>query len=390
MRSTVGGVAVMVILMFFAAGGMVWYIGLRLRRWLGAVFQKEHFLGKWFWPLHAGLALVPVGLGLFYKYSEWRLPQLVGSYVFGFVLLSLMLYLLCDAVHGILRVTFFRGERWKQRKTQIIQISGAFVIAGSFFLTGFGAWTAWNAQTTEYRITVEKQTTLSQLNIVMVSDLHLGGIIGYERMEKMVREINELHPDLVCIAGDLFDGNFNEIQEPEKISQLLRTIESRYGVFACWGNHDIGRTFGKMKSMIEDSGIILLEDECHEVGGLFTVAGRLDAKNADLQKTDGPSFEDAMADIDPSLPVILLDHQPSRLEEDSAMGADLVLCGHTHNGQIFPGNLVVALLNENAYGYSQKNGTHVIVSSGYGSWGPPVRLGSISEVVHITADFASN
>ena len=141
----------------------------------------------------------------------------------------------------------------------------------------YGVLSAGNIHTTKYNISVDKKAgNMKELNVVLVADLHLGYNIGCKQMEQMTEKINEQKPDLVVVAGDIFDNEYEALDDPEKLAEILRGIRSKYGVYACYGNHDIqekilaGFTFGskekkestpEMDEFLEKAGITLLRDE---------------------------------------------------------------------------------------------------------------------------------
>lgn len=236
-----------------------------------------------------------------------------------------------------------------------------------------------------YEVVTEKITDGREWNIVLVSDLHIGAVRSEDRLEHLVSEINSLQPDAVCIAGDFFDSDFSAIREPERCAKTLQGICTKYGVFACLGNHDAGSTAGAMLEFLPRCGIRLLDECCTVLDGSLTVIGRLDRSpiGGYAQKGRGV-FSDAAFGVDPSLPVVVLDHTPSHIREYPGW-VDLILCGHTHHGQIFPGSLFTKHLFPVDYGFYRENedSPAVIVTSGAGTWGLPMRVGSDSEIVSI-------
>ena len=142
-----------------------------------------------------------------------------------------------------------------------------------------------------------------------------------------------------------------------------------------------------MAKMLTDAGITLLNDETILIDDAFYVVGRDDPSRSKKAGDDRISPKELLEGLDQSKPVIVIDHQPKELQELADAGADLVLGGHTHDGQMFPGNLIVNLMWENAYGYIQKDGMHSIVTSGVGIWGPNMRVGTKSEIVEIILNF---
>ena len=197
-----------------------------------------------------------------------------------------------------------------------------------------------------------------------------------------MEKINAEEPDVVVIAGDIFDNEYDAIYEPDRVADLLAGLKSRYGTYACYGNHDLdekilaGFTFETKEERIADrrfgefldrAKIHLLEDD--------------DRIRKTQETRDTPS--ELLTGLDQSLPVFVIDHQPSELTELAEAGADLDLGGHTHDGQLFPGNILTGLMWENACGMKKVGDMYSIVTSGVGLWGPPMRIGTKAEVVII-------
>lgn len=241
--------------------------------------------------------------------------------------------------------------------------------------------------------------------MVLIADLHLGYSIGSPYMKKMVDRINEQSPDLVVIAGDIFDNDYDALDNPDRLVQILSGIESRYGVYACYGNHDIqekllaGFTLEKTKekvsdprmdALLEKAGIRLLQDEGILIDDSFYLYGRPDAKKPGRGIAERKSPAQLTEGMNLSKPILVIDHEPRQLEELSKAGVDLDLCGHTHDGQMFPGNLLTSLMWENSCGYLQKGSMHNIVTSGVGVFGPNMRVGTKSEICVVNVHFAAN
>lgn len=206
----------------------------------------------------------------------------------------------------------------------------------------------------------------------------------------------------MVIAGDIFDNEWEAVDQPEKLEEILRGIKSKYGVYACYGNHDIqeqvlaGFTFGgqkektsspEMDEFIEKAGITLLRDEGVLINDSIYIYGRRDAHRPGNGVTDRASADEITENMDKSKPIIVLDHEPKELEELSSAGVDMDLCGHTHDGQMFPGNILVAMMRENSCGYLNVDGMHNIVTSGVGVFGPDMRVGTKAEICPITVHF---
>lgn len=212
------------------------------------------------------------------------------------------------------------------------------------------------------------------MKAVLFADLHLGYFTPRSLLPRIRDLVNRQEPDMVFIAGDIFDEEYAALRHPEEALEALAGIRSRYGVFACEGNHDNYAPSFSSEDFIRRAGIRMLRDECIRVGPL-TVAGRLDYRRA-KRKT----AKELLAGRD--APSVILDHNPRSWAEDLNAGAALALCGHTHGGQTFPGNLLIRLiLSCPVYGLRQRNGGICVVTSGCGVWGLPVRLGVAGEIV---------
>lgn len=218
-----------------------------------------------------------------------------------------------------------------------------------------------------------------QTHIVLISDLHLGAVGSERRFEKTVREINALSPDIICIAGDIFDSDFRSVRDPDRTRELFLSLNAP--VYACLGNHDAGSTAPLMLDFLESAGVRVLAGEYEIINDRFALFGR-----ADGSPIGGAAgiVRDEHIPVVTGIPMVVMDHNPSCIGEYDGI-ADLVLCGHTHHGQVFPGQLITGSLYACDYGYYKpsENAPHVIVTSGAGTWGPPMRVGTSCEIVTI-------
>jgi predicted MPP superfamily phosphohydrolase len=224
------------------------------------------------------------------------------------------------------------------------------------------------------------------LNIVAVSDIHLGTIIGKSRLEKIVGLINNLDPDLVLLPGDVFDEDIGPVIK-ENLGETLRTIRSKYGVIAITGNHEYIGGEEAACGYLREHGITVLRDTSVKIDDRCYVVGREDISISQFAGKKRKSLDELLNNVDSRLPVILLDHQPFHLDEAANHGVDLQLSGHTHHGQLWPFNFISKRIFELSWGYKKKGNTHIYVSCGVGTWGPPVRTGNTPEVVNIRLSF---
>ncbi len=224
------------------------------------------------------------------------------------------------------------------------------------------------------------------LKIVMASDIHLGTLIAKRKAGRLVRSINALHPDIVLFAGDLVDEDLAPVIHNNLGSDLVR-INSRLGVFAIPGNHEYIGGAESAINYLSNHGITMLRDTCLLIHDCFYLIGRDDRDKPRFSGKPRKELSSLMKGIDLSRPVILMDHQPFHLEQSAALGVDLQLSGHTHHGQLWPLNYFTSAIYEISQGYKQIGKTHFYVSTGFGTWGPPIRLGNRPEIVQISLTF---
>ena len=252
----------------------------------------------------------------------------------------------------------------------------------------YGTWNARHPRVIHYDITINKTANgLSQLHAVMVSDIHLGLVMDNGRLEEMVNSINKLEPDIVFLAGDTIDEDVKLFLN-QRMPEIIRKLESKFGVYAVLGNHEyIGGNSELAAEYLRQAGAIVLIDEYIKVNNQFYVVGRNERMAGYMTGKQRLELSRLMNGIDHSLPIILLDHQPHKLEEGQRNGIDLQLSGHTHNGQFFPNNLFAKHFFEHSWGYLRRGEYQVIVSAGYGTWGPPIRIGNYSEIIDLCISF---
>ncbi len=366
-------IAVIALTVLSIYGFANYYIARRLWQWL--FFRLPSFGLPVYCTVFAVLAggyILSTVLSSLLPGEVKRVLGLIGGNYLGAFMFLLPLVLLADLV----RAAGLGGERWPL-------IAGIAIVSATAVIMGIGYGSARSLKTTEYTVKADKGAGES-LKIAMISDLHLGDVVGASLLSNVVIAINEMEPDIVVFCGDTFDHGPGGVREIKQCEQLLRSITSRYGVYACMGNHD-GGFIGledEAAAFLERCGITMLRDEALLVKDMFYVVGRKD-------KSEGQRLSPValLQDLDKTKPIIVLDHQPEQLSEESAAGADLVLCGHTHKGQIFPIGLITSAIYEVDYGALERDGCTMIVSSGAGTWGPRVRLGTRCEVVSITLEY---
>ncbi len=240
---------------------------------------------------------------------------------------------------------------------------------------------------TRLDITVDRETRgPRELHLVLATDIHLGVLISNSRLETLVAGINGLDADAVLLSGDIVDEDIAPVIE-KNLGELLRSIRSRHGVFAVTGNHEYIGGVGPAVNYLEEHGVTFIRDRALLVNGIYYLAGREDRSAPRFGNGQRKRLEEVLAGVDRSFPVILMDHQPGRLDAVAGRGVDLQVSGHTHNGQLWPFNHVTAAIYELSRGYGRRGDTHFYVSPGYGTWGPPVRTSGRPEIVSIRLHF---
>jgi hypothetical protein len=131
----------------------------------------------------------------------------------------------------------------------------------------------------------------------------------------------------------------------------------------------------------------MLRDTAVLVNESVYLAGRNDRDSKRFSTKERKDLNSILRDVNFSLPVLMMDHQPFNLQQVADAGVDFQLSGHTHHGQLWPLNYITKAIYEVSWGYKQKNNTHFYVSSGYGGWGPPVRSGNRPEILDIYITF---
>jgi len=348
-------------------GGTNFYVATRLFQW-SDIFLPTN--GVVFAVVYVGLAVsllvgyapLPVRAR---KVASW-----IGGHWTGLFVYLLMFFFVADlvlAVGRVVKVEPTTGVRFGEGLVVVLLAAG---------VVGYGLYNARRIVHVSYDV---RLPGVSGMTIVVVSDLHLGSVGSGRNFAKVVAEVNAVDADLVCLVGDIFNDDYQLV--PGSAQQTLESIRCAH-VYACLGNHDSARHgFDEMVSLLERSGVRVLKDEYEAVGGI-TLVGRLDCSpistTGDLKRTDTAQL---MATIG-TRPVVVMDHNPGTIDEYGAE-TDLILAGHTHRGQMFPANLITRAIYAVDYGYYRKDGSspQVIVTSGAGTWGIPLRIASNSEVV---------
>jgi predicted MPP superfamily phosphohydrolase len=346
-------------------------------------------LRQWFTVVFWSLALSYFIARLLERFSiSWLTDGLVwiGSFWLGamayFVIILLVIDILRLANYFVPFFPVIITQNYQYAK-QII----ALVVVGIVLMTVIGArLNQMFPQIKTLELTIHKESPLKELNIAMISDVHLGTIVCNSHFMRIVEKINSLNPDIVLFAGDLVDEDIAPVIR-QNLGETIRQIKSKYGIYGITGNHEyIGGVEAACKYLTEH-GVVMLRDSVAQIAGAFTLVGREDISIQQFGGGKRKPLTELIKTVNKNLPIILMDHQPMHLNESVEQGIDLQLSGHTHNGQLWPFNYITDAVYEIGWGYKQKRNTHIYVSCGVGTWGPPMRTGSRPEVVQIKLVF---
>lgn len=253
----------------------------------------------------------------------------------------------------------------------LVPRAARLLFAGTVLLVAAGCWQALHPVVRKMEYVTDKPVP-GPYRIVFVSDLHFGGLFGTSYGENLVRRINGLQPDLVLLGGDMVDGDLPFVLQEGSL-ETLRNLRSQDGVYAVFGNHDKRLGSGVVeRSFLEQDGIRFAVDENKSVNGWLSLTGMDDYLFGNRRAEYSP---------EPGKFNIFLEHEPRRIPEAASRGYDLYFAGHTHAGQMAPNRLITRKMYFLDYGSEKVKNMLATVSSGYGLWGVPVRIGPKPEIV---------
>jgi uncharacterized protein len=312
--------------------------------------------------------------------SEW--VYRIGSFWIAYMLYLGMAVVLIDFIR-ILNYFF----HFLPQFTEIMRFRlGAVVLVFVSIVVIGGHINALWINVREIPLTIHKKVIgFPEVKILMASDIHLGALIGERREKKLLDIIREQKPDLVLLCGDLIDGEIAPVLR-KNLGRHIQEIRTPLGVYAILGNHEYIGGIDKTLPYLKGINIKVLIDEAVTLPDGIQLVGRNDRSAGRGANAPKPLAE-LLAGIDQTKPVIVMNHQPFNLQEAADANVDLHLSGHTHHGQLWPVNYITEAIFELSWGYLKKGNTNFYVSSGYGSWGPSVRVGNRPEVVVFNLKF---
>ena len=344
--------------------GCVWYLVFCVHR-----FPALQRLGARRKLLSWLLAAMPVlALGLFSCINVFTLMVVVLHVAVAF--------LLCALASLLIRLVSGKRVPYAWRGAAAILLAAVYLSVGWY--------NAHHVTETHYRFESEKSVT-EPLRIVLIADSHLGITLDGEDFARQMDRVQKTQPDLVVIVGDFVDDDTRRV-DMERACRALGGLDTTYGVYFVYGNHDEGyyqyRDFSaeELRTALETNGVVILADETVPIGESYLLVGR-----RDRSMRDRADMAALTAGLDPARYWIVLDHQPNDYAAEAAAGADLVLSGHTHGGHMIPAWVVDRIMhfNDRRYGTEQRDGTTFVVTSGISGWAIPFKTGCFSEYVVI-------
>lgn len=306
-----------------------------------------------------------------------------GAFWLGAMLYLVLMFFILDVAKLMYSWTGFPSFLSAKNSISFLQKMVIGVYATTLIILIGGHINALYPRVNKLSINIDKSITgYDSFRVGLASDIHLGTIISNGRLERFVRMMNEQKPDIILLAGDIFDEDLGPVIKND-MGKLLSQLYAPLGVYAVTGNHEyIGGVEPAVK-YLEDHNIKVLRDSTISIEGILNIVGREDRQSNVMAGVTRKPLDKIVANIDKSLFTVLLDHQPYNLDQAVENGIDLQLSGHTHHGQMFPFNFITKSIFEVSRGLKKIENTHVFVSTGYGTWGPPIRIGNRPEIAVI-------
>lgn len=350
----------MIIVPLLIYAGLTFYIGWNFKIWLQAMQLYR-------WPVLYWLLLYMIAFGYFVGKMHPLLTPLsvLGSYWLFAFQYGLLLCLVANILVKLTPLT--------------MKVVGTGAVSVFVLLFALGTYWAYSPVARSLEIEIDKAG--EDMRIVMASDFHLGLLSNKGHLENFVELSNAAKPDLVLLPGDLVDDSPQRFID-KGMGEVLSQLTSTYGVYGVPGNHEYyGGEMSLFIETMEKAGVKILMDETLLVADQLYVTGREDLTNKARKE-----LQELLPD-NSSLPWIVMDHTPQDIETPAQLGVDFHVSGHTHLGQLWPNQWITARVFEHDYGHAVKEKMHVLVSSGYGFWGPPMRTNSRAELWIIDVKF---
>lgn len=359
---------------------MAVYLGKRWQFWFNFSLTGYYQIVYWTVVILTGVSIVLS-----------RLSESISTYWLPLILNTVCAIMICSVFVTLI----FDIGRWISKKRLKPQLTTKVVyILGICSLFYYGHEMAMEPSVVNYQVKIDKSAKVNKLRIVQLSDIHINDMTSSDRIQHMVDKVNQLNADFIVITGDTLDRRLQPFTE-KGFDKQFQQFKSNYGTYIIFGNHeylnikeennheqDIINAFKHANMKVLKDDVVHLDN----VGITFIGRDDFSSSRYDIKRA---SLPDLMVFSNTNKPIILLDHQPHDLDEPANLGVDLMISGHTHAGQVFPINLIEKLIYKNNYGIYKNTKQHFtsIVSSGFGFWGPPIRLMTRSEIVVIDVTF---
>ena len=359
---------------------MAVYLGKRWQFWFNFSLTGYYQIVYWTVVIMTGVSIVLS-----------RLSESISTYWLPLILNTVCAIMICSVFVTLI----FDIGRWISKKRLKPQLTTKVVyILGICSLFYYGHEMAMEPSVVNYQVKIDKSAKVNKLRIVQLSDIHINDMTSSDRIQHMVDKVNQLDADFIVITGDTLDRRLQPFTE-KGFDKQFQQFKSKYGTYIIFGNHeylnikeennheqDIINAFKHANMKVLKDDVVHLDN----VGITFIGRDDFSSSRYDIKRA---SLPDLMVFSNTNKPIILLDHQPHDLDEPANLGVDLMISGHTHAGQVFPINLIEKLIYKNNYGIYKNTKQHFtsIVSSGFGFWGPPIRLMTRSEIVVIDVTF---
>ncbi len=315
------------------------------------------------------------------KFTHYNMPDLfifVSDMILALFIYIVLFYLFTDFIKVI----------FKLLNTPFINhhLQGLISVIMAVIICLLGYLNSHLTKINEFTINLNK-TVYTPFTFAAVADIHIGSDMTSTRLGKEIQRINRLKPDFVLIAGDIIDNNIHDFTE-EYIEEFKK-LEAPLGVYVVFGNHEYYSGMQKdVLSVFNKAGFkTLIDDVAYIPEKEIYIIGRDSLRHTNSSNNERADIETLYSRIDDKTkPVIILDHITKSSQDGREINADIQISGHTHDGQFFPVNLIVKKMYELSHGMKKYDGFHYFVTSGLGLWGPPVRVGTDSEImlIHVT------
>lgn len=359
------------------------YVGVRGWQAFGEVISSPVYIG-----VLAFLALLyPLSFVLLDQGREDRpIPKAIaylGYYWAAFFLYAVLTLLSIDLLRLLNNLSRHQLQTFLPAGFPVnLPAAGISVVFFVAVILAVGTIMARHPKIKTYQLVLNKPMSANRsLRVVLLSDIHYGSLVSSADLNRMSEQVNQIQPDIVLLAGDIIDNSIDLIRKTPFVEQISK-LRARFGVFAVLGNHEYANAApADVIELMQQAGIEVLKDETRLIDDRFYLCGRNEKRSEYSGLLGQMDPRELTRGLDKSLPILMMQHQPHDLPLLDLAGVDVAVAGHTHNGQMFPMNLLSKGKFAHNFGFHRMGRLQNIISAGYGTWGPPIRIGSRSEIV---------